>query len=244
MTSISPGVGGTSDNPPIAASLDRVDLRESLCNDPRMGPITQVQLPEDMITRLRGIMLDIDPDILRADLLPAGAAEDPRLLLAKVVRPWLDRHPLLQAAEVRCSGRGLHVLVWLEPAVEFRSAGERRRWSGIVRAIQATLPADPNAPGITAVTRPVGSINGKNGAEVTRLHPGQTIHPKVVQDFFTILGSAPFRTILRILTGAEKTRPCVVCRAENRTLSALDKVGRCYSCGKVTLGRLFAAFMR
>ena len=39
----------------------RVDLRESLANDRLKGPVSVVQLPAERITRLHGILFDLDP---------------------------------------------------------------------------------------------------------------------------------------------------------------------------------------
>ena len=44
--------------------------------------------------------------------------------------------------------------------------GQPNRWAAAVKIVQCVLPTDPDCPGITALTRPVGSVNGKNGAAV------------------------------------------------------------------------------
>jgi len=62
----------------------------------------------------------------------------------------LDRHPLLRHAEVRSSGTGLHLILPLEPAAALASEDDQVRRDAIVQVVQCTLPADPNAPGITA----------------------------------------------------------------------------------------------
>ena len=58
------------------------------------------------------------------------------------------------------------------PAAEMYSEGEQRYWAGNVKAVQCTLPIDPDMPGVTALTRPVGATNAKNGATVTVPRPG------------------------------------------------------------------------
>ena len=40
---------------------DRVDHYESLVDDQATGPINKIQRPRDIVTRVHGIMLDIDP---------------------------------------------------------------------------------------------------------------------------------------------------------------------------------------
>ena len=91
------------------------------------------------------------------------------------------------------------------------SDGERRRWAGVVRAVQAVLPTDPDAPGITALTRPVGSFNGKNGEEVRLLQAGRGVTPVEVNALFDQLRSRPFKTVAGILFGSDKVTPCPVC---------------------------------
>ena len=119
------------------------------------------------------------------------------------------------------------------------SAADQRRWAILVRAVQASLPSDPNAPGITGLTRPIGSINSKNGAVVKVLRPGTPIDPDRVREFVAELAAAPFRVVATILLGADTVAPCPLCRAPGSRLGVLDRLGKCYGCGKVTLERLF-----
>jgi hypothetical protein len=223
----------------------KVDHRRQLFNDRKCGPIELVQLPVEMITRFWGVVFDIDPDLFRIKTIPAAARTDPEKFYKRVVRPWLSRHAVLNDAEVRCSGRGLHVILWFDRAVEFTTDGERKRWAGIVQSLQALLPTDPDAPGITATTRALGSTNSKNGVKVTRLHRGRPVPVQAVLDLFGQLRSTPFRTVMQILFGTDRVRPCPVCDDEDSTLAALDRVGACYgSCGKVELARLFDVFLK
>jgi hypothetical protein len=106
------------------------------------------------------------------------------------------------------------------------------------------LPGDPNAPGITAPTRPVGSVNSKNGAVVTELRPGRPVDPARVEAYVRDLAGAPFRTVATTLLGGERAEPCPVCRNPGSSLRAHDRVGQCYHCGKVSLGMLFDAVYR
>jgi hypothetical protein len=221
-----------------------VDWRKQLFNHVETGPIELVQLPAEAITRLHGILFDLDPSILRPELASGALMLDPEALFGQVVRPWLERHPALKDAEVVCSGRGLHVIPWLDRPVEFTTDGERRKWAGIVRAVQAVLPTDPDAPGITALTRPVGSVNAKNGAVVRRLKNGHPVSVDAILDLFAQMRIRPFRTVMRLLFGDERVAPCPVCRTECTSLAGLDRHGRCYgSCGTVPLFRLYDVFL-
>jgi len=222
-------------------TLHAVDHRESLANGGEIGPTGTVSLPECMITFLRGIMLDFDPDRYRADRLPPGATASPDAFYYDFVGPMLDRHPVYASAEVRDTGRGLHALIRFDPPVAFSTARERTRWAGVVRAVQRALPTDPDAPGITALTRPVGSINGKTGRPVRVLTPGRPVVAGEVLGLVEELRTRPFATVAGIVFGGRPT-PCPVCRKPGTTLGVMDRGGTCYGgCGKVSLRRLFDA---
>ena len=225
------------------ATIDQIDLREQLFNTQAIGPIQQVQLPAEAITSLHGILFDIDPGSFREEVAPPDVRSSPVQFYERVVRPWLDRHPALADAEVRVSGRGLHVIPGLDAPVAFTTDGDRRRWAGVVRAIQAALPTDPHAPGITAVTRPVGSINGKTKTPVHRQVAGKPGPAGRILDLFDQLQHRPFRTVAGILFGPDRVRPCPVCRKEGSGLVALDRAGKCYGCGTVPLARLYEVFL-
>jgi hypothetical protein len=107
-----------SDDPPhdnIAAldntrmSTGQIDSREQLVNGREVGPIDAVSLPLSMITSLHGIMLDLDPCRFRAELTWPLPSADPIALYDNVIRPMLGHESVLRRAEVRVSGRGLHV---------------------------------------------------------------------------------------------------------------------------------------
>jgi hypothetical protein len=141
---------------------------------------------------------------------------------------------------VRATGTGLHLLLFLHPAVELYTAGERQYWSEVVRAVQCTLPVDPDCPGITALTRPVGSSNSKNAAMVRQLKAGRPVTPDEAKAFLARVAQAPFKEVALPLLGAERVRPCPVCGDEGTELCALDHFGKCYQgCGKVNLGQLY-----
>jgi hypothetical protein len=214
------------------------DAREQLSNDRRTGPIHEVQLPLERITTHHGVMIDLDPRLYVPGNPLFLPADDPRIFYRNI-KPVLERHPLARRAEVRLSGTGLHLLVWVSPPVELHSEAEQRRWDHIVRAVQCSLPADPDAPGITALTRAVGSVNSKNGATVTVLQSGEPVTPQEVENFVSRLGEAPFRELARVLLSADRVAPCPVCRKEGSRLDVQDRSGSCYGgCGRVRLDRL------
>jgi hypothetical protein len=219
-----------------------LDLREALFNEGATGAAGRIQVPAERVTRLRGLMVDLDP----GELVPGNPlfppADDPAEFL-RLNRAVLDRHPLARDAEVRSSGTGLHLILWFEPAVELTGAGEQRRWDRLIRLTQATLPSDPNAPAITALTRPVGSINSRSGARVATLRPGSPIDPQRVVEFAERVRAAPFRVVADILLGGERRTPCPVCSVARSALVALDRVGKCYGCGTVGLAAVYEAIL-
>ena len=146
-----------------------VDLREALFNEGAIGPIGSIQVSTERVVSLRGIVFDLDPDLFVQGGLVASVPNDAAAFYREIVKPWLARHPMLKKAEVRMTGRGLHVILRLVKPVEFTKPGQREEWAGIVEVVQTALPIDPGQPGITATTRAVGSINSKNGATVELL---------------------------------------------------------------------------
>lgn len=216
-----------------------IDVREQLYNDQLKGPIEEIQLPKESITSLHGIMIDLDPKLLVAGNPLFPPADDPEAFFAGI-QPVLERHPLARHAEVRASGTGLQPIVWMDPPVELYTADDQDRWDHIVRLVQGTLPSDPNAPGITALTRAVGSINGKSGAPVRVLRPGVPVSPEAVIAFIDEVAEAPFKHVATILLGAKVVSPCPLCRQEGSKFGVLDQIGWCYAnCSTVSLEGLF-----
>ena len=245
-----PPITTTSENPPVSVetqpettpSVLPPDAREQLFNGGEVGPIAQIQVSTERITRLNGILFDIDPTNLREGPLLPALSQDPQAFYEQCVQRWLSNHPLLQHLEVLASGSGLHAILWLDPPVEFTDDVERKRWCSIVKVVQAVLPTDPLAPGITATTRPVGSVNSKNGQEVRRLQEGGLVSREDVIALQEEMCASPFRTLFQVLTGSERMSPCPFCGKES--LVALDHVGMCYGCGKVTFERLCGALFQ
>ena len=114
----------------------------------------------------------------------------------------------------------------------------------LLHFVCATLPVDPDQPGITATTRAIGSINSKNGAQATLLAPGEPVSKDEVMALFEDMRSGPFKTVVRIAAGSEQLSPCPVCSQPDTSLKALDHVGTCYgSCGRIQLDGLYDVFL-
>jgi len=217
-----------------------VDHREQLFNDGKSGPIEEIQVSTERITILKGILFDLDPHLFTKSVLIPKLYRKPPNFYKKIAKPWLNRDPVLSRAEVRNSGRGLHVILRFRDPLIFTTDRERNRWAGVIDVIQTALPIDPDQPGITAVTRPLGSINGKNNEKVTCLNTGESVTAEDVLKLYEQMKSASFRTVMRILTGEATLTPCPLCGKAETRLTALDHVGRCYgSCGTVKLQQLY-----
>jgi hypothetical protein len=229
----------------MAESLSQADfdVRESLFNDRAVGAAGQIMMPQDAVTTLHGLVVDLDPDILRPNpWFPP--AETPGAFYAAIA-PTLHRHPVLDRAEIRSTGGGLHALVWFNQPVELRSAAEQRRWSSIHRVLMASVPSDPACHPPITLTRPFGSINGKNGKPVEKLKDATHIPPVAVSAWAEDVARRPFLAIGLILFGEPKLNPCPYCGADGSRLDLGDFLGFCYGpCQRVPLRRLHEPFFR
>ena len=68
---------------------------------------------------------------------------------------------------------------------------------------------------------------------------GQPVQIDEVLSLYEAMCSSPFKTVLTILTGTDRISPCPFCDQPESSMSALDYVGMCYGCGKITLDRLY-----
>lgn len=221
------------------------DLREQPYNDRAVGPFEDVQLAREEITTLHAIVIDVDLHLLNRSKFTMGLNGEPPAFFEQTLATWLDNHPVLARAEVRDSGRGIHVLLNLKDPVVFKDDAERIRWDGIVQALQACLPSDPRQPGITGLTRPLGSVNSRTGREVRVLKSGEPIDVAEIEQFFNELSKAPFRSVTRILFGRDRLDPCPLCQQPGSQMSALDRVGKCYTtCGEITLAKIYDMFLK
>lgn len=222
---------------PKSEPEEQVDLREQLFNDGAVGQIEEISTQDQLVTQLRGILLDIDPILLAPSWLIADPTKPAADIYQQYVAGWLSRHPVLRKAEVRGSGNGLHVLLMLDEPLIFKDDKEKIIWDSRVEIAQTILPTDPNAPGLNAMTRPIGSINGKNGARVELLKRGEGVAAKELVEMTGQLVEEPFKTITSVLTGRSRLAPCPICSHHESTLGAGPQNGSCYKCGKVSLGK-------
>lgn len=227
-------------------SGDVPDLREQLFNQRAIGSVAEVSTPVEQICQLYGILYDIDLKLFRIggrfNILPQMGIHD---FFDVIVRPMIDRHPVLGRMEFRCSGGGLHGILWVDPPILLRTLNEVKRWKHIVRVVQMALPIDPKQPSLNALTRPIGSINSKNGHKVEILKEGAPVPVKDIELTFREMQINAYATIQKIWFGSEHIEPCPVCNGEGSYLEATAKgIGKCYGkCNKVTIDRLVHSVM-
>jgi len=226
---------------PVDEKQPSRDEREALYNNRLTGPASKIQLPRECVTQLYGLMTDVDPQILKPNpWFPP--AETPQLFLTGIT-PVLARHPILRNAEVRDTGRGLHLITYFITPVELRSARDQQSWTGCHQILNGSIPADPNAPALIGLTRPVGSINSKTGRPVRVLKLGTQIEAVVLQDWAEEVAAGPFEMIGEILFGEKRITPCPYCHKEGSYLDVKRVVGFCYGpCHKVPLKRIYEPF--
>jgi hypothetical protein len=219
------------------------DAREQFFNGRSVGHIHEVATRLAEITTLYALMVDLDPGTLHAGNRYFPPVDDP-VGFWHGVKPVLDRHPILHDAEVRVSGRGLHLLVHLESALELQSSDDQVKWDVRARVLQSTVPCDPNMPGLTALTRPLGSANSKCGRTVERLASGRLVAIEAVKAYCDEVVKAPFRAVAALLLGSsERVSPCPKCLGDRSRMTVLARNGRCYRCGVVTVADLFDQVM-
>lgn len=206
---------------------ENVGVREQLFNGGETGPIGLVSRPREEVVSIRGVLIDLDLKLFQVcDLIPKPTT-DPVEFYEQSVKPWLFHHGTLKKAEVRNSGGGLHVILRPKEPIPLYEARERQRWGLVIPLLQASLPSDSAQPDLNAYTRKIGSINEKNGAEVTLLKKPEPIDQSELMAFAQTMVTAPFQTIHQVLVGQPRSK-CSKCG--DGGVFATPKFGKCY-CG-------------
>src|SRR5262249_4366561 len=219
-----------------------IDLREALFNDRPVGPAAHVQVPREGVTRLWGLVIDLDANILKVNpwFPPADTAES----FYNAILPVLERHPVLRHAEIRDTGRWLHAIVRFTEPVELKSSRDQKFWAGAHQLLKTSVPSDPAAPALIALTRAVGSINGKNQRPVRSLKAATEIPPGVLLDWTEEVKRSPFQMLGQVLFGTRQVAPCPYCRTDGSHLEVGEKVAFSYGpCQQAPLTRLHEPFL-
>lgn len=220
-----------------------LDVRELLVNDRASGPAYRMAVPVEQVTAIHGLMIDLDCKILNPDVVGQASVDSADVLYEQHVRVWLDRDDVLGKAEVRNTGGGLHVLLWLDPPI-LCTGGEARQWDRIARGIRNALPGDPNVNGIIAMTRPVGALNTKyNPPRLVRvLREGQAISRDEILSLSRQMIEEPASTWMRLFFGDRRASPCPLCQ-KGESLGVAGKWNcKCYECGYVNGAALVYRF--
>jgi hypothetical protein len=216
------------------------DIREATFNGAEKGPAYAIAKPVDEVSCINGFMIDLDCGILDPAVVGEAASQSADELYEKVARIWLDRDPVLTKAEVRNTGHGLHVLLWMDEPI-ICTGDDTRRWDKIARGLRNALPGDPNLNGIIAMTRPVGATNSKHepAKTVTQLRAGQPISCEEILDLNNRVATAPARLWMRVLHGGDRVSPCPLCSSGNTSLGVAGNWQvQCYECGRLDAAAL------
>ena len=237
------------DGPAVQGKRGAFDEREALFNAGDIGTFGGIMVQAHEVTLVTGILIEIDGECLQFGGLLGEPCGDGFELYEQVVRHWLDNDPVLRKCEVRFSGRWLHCILWFAKPVEITSDRRRELWDTVIKAVQRSVPSDPNAPSLLAMTRPIGSTNSKTGRRVEQIKAGEPVTEPEVFQLVEGLTHRGFATVMQILLGATSISPCPFCREPESTLvgtpprrrtndPGLANRGSCYHCGQVTLTAL------
>lgn len=226
----------------VAPVGDMNDERESLVNDRRRGTKYEITPRVVEVTSIHAFMNDLDCKILDPAVVGEECVESAAALYDQHARFWLERDPVLSKAEVRDSGHGLHILLWLDEPI-IVGDGEAQMWHAISRGICTALPGDPNLNGIIALTRPVGAMNTKQDPhrEVKVLRPGRPVTRAEILDLNRRLSDQPAHLWMRLFFDGERVEPCPLCSKESLGIAG-DWKCRCYGCGWVDAASLVYRF--
>jgi len=216
------------------------DIREATFNGRESGPAFSIARPVDQVSAIHGFMIDLDCGILDPAVVGQECVESANILYERHVQVWLDRDAVLAKAEVRDTGHGLHVLLWLSDPI-ICAGDDARRWDKIARGLRNVLPGDPNLNGIIAMTRPVGALNTKHdpAKTVSQLRAGQPVSREEILDLGHRVSSTPARLWMRVLHGGERVSPCPLCSGEGTSLGVAGNWQvQCYECGRVDAAAL------
>jgi hypothetical protein len=216
------------------------DIREATFNTGERGPAYAIATGVDQISCINCFVIDLDCGILDPNVVGETASQSADDLYGKHVRGWLERDPVLAKAEVRNTGHGLHVLLWLDEPI-ICSGEDARRWDKIARGVRNALPGDPKLNGIIAMTRPVGATNNKYepAKTVTQLRAGEPISREEILDLGHRLVNTPAHLWMRVFHGGERVSPCPLCCGGNTSLGVAGNWQvQCYECGRVDAASL------
>jgi hypothetical protein len=217
------------------------DERESLVNDRRRGPANQITPKVQEVASIHAFMIDLDCGILDPTIVGQECVDSPARLYSDHVQHWLDRDPVLRKAEVRDSGHGLHVLLWLDEPI-ICTGREAVDWHEVAKGIRNVLPGDPSLNGIIALTRPIGALNTKREPKtVQMLRAGESITQAEILDLNRRVTHQSSRLWMTLFFGGERVSPCPLCGKGSLGVAGYWQC-RCYQCGRVDAASIIYRF--
>jgi hypothetical protein len=217
------------------------DEREALVNDRRKGPADQITPKVQEVASVHAFMIDIDCGILDPTVVGQDCVDSPARLYDDHVRHWLDRDPVLRKAEVRDSGHGLHVLLWLDEPIVC-TGGDAFEWHAVAKGIRNVLPGDPSLNGIIALTRPIGALNTKREPKtVEMLRAGEPVTRDEILDLNRRVTYQSSRLWMTLFFGGERVSPCPLCGKGSLGVAGYWQC-RCYQCGRVDAASIIYRF--
>lgn len=230
----------------VAPARGVSDERESLYNGRPQGPANRISVPVEQVAAINGFMIDVDLAILNPAVIGEAVVTSAESLYAAYVCNWLDRDPVLSKAEVRDTGHGLHVLLWLDSPIVV-AEGQAGQWDSIARGIRNVLPGDPRVNGINVMTRPVGATNTKSEPvrTVRLLRAGKPVAVSEILDLNRRLAEHPAQTWMQVFYGGTRISPCPLCGGAGSSLGVAGNWQiRCYECGRIDSSILVYRFYK
>jgi len=218
----------------------KVDLRKQFFNGGKVGKFSEVSTSWGSIRQLHGIVLSLNPGEYRKGPFLDSEPKDPTTFFNDIVQPWISRHPTLAKAEVRNNGWGCDVILRFDEPVWLKDVQEHDAWENLIYVLQCSLPSEPMPPLFGPLVRAVGSVESEGGRKVVRLAPGEPVSKDEVFTLYHDMCDRPFRTVMQIIAGRDRIKPCPACKAKESVLVAKDHHGVCSgTCGKMMLSQLY-----
>lgn len=219
------------------------DLVQQLFNGGQVGPKSEMECDFSQVNQILGVRLRLYPASYRPSPLipevPANATE----LYEAVAKNWLDRHPLLNRAEVRDLGDAMDVILWLESPINIAGNRQRHAFAGLTKVIQSILPINPRHLSINATTGAIGSVDSSTGHKVSRIRQGAPLTKDELVGAYVGMAARPFKTVMHVTTGQDRVDPCPLCNTDGSSLEAWGDHGFCDGgCGEVILEQLYDLF--
>ena len=225
---------------PTHATQPELDIFQQLFNDGQFGQKGAIRDEFKSVTHIPAVRIRLNPDHYRNSLMVPSSTLTPCDFYEKVVKNWLDQHPLLAKAEARDLGDAIDVILWLDSPIAISGKRQRYAWAGLIKVVQSILPINPQHPSMNATTRATGSVIGSTGHKVSLIRQGEPLTKNELSGLYVRMAVRPFDMVMRVVTSQDRLDPCPLCKANGSSLVARRDHGFCDGgCGEVTLAQLY-----